>query len=123
MPTHHGVDQHGVDDALAGGYRANGPDELGPVTDPVLEEIGQPARPVTEQLARVGLLGMREEHYDACPWPRAAGLSSGANSRELYLSVSAVEKHITSIFAKLGLLEQASTHRRVATVLTFLTER
>jgi len=53
----------------------------------------------------------------------AGGLSNGAISRDLYLSVSAVEKHITAIFTKLGLLEQASTHRRVAAVLAFLTER
>lgn len=53
----------------------------------------------------------------------ASGLSNGAISSDLYLSVSAVEKHITSIFAKLGLLDQVSTHRRVAAVLAFLAER
>ncbi|MFP5331823.1 MAG: DNA-binding response regulator, partial [Acidimicrobiia bacterium] len=38
-----------------------------------------------------------------------------------FISQSAVEKHINSIFAKLGLSPDASeTHRRVAAVLAFL---
>lgn len=50
----------------------------------------------------------------------AAGRSNAAIAAELYFSLSAVEKHITSIFTKLGLTEEASRHRRVAAVLTFL---
>lgn len=50
----------------------------------------------------------------------AAGRSNPAIATALYLSVSAVEKHITSIFAKLGLTEEPSVHRRVAAVLAHL---
>lgn len=50
----------------------------------------------------------------------AAGRSNSAIAAELYLSVSAVEKHITSIFGKLGLTEESRDHRRVAAVLAFL---
>jgi DNA-binding NarL/FixJ family response regulator len=51
----------------------------------------------------------------------AEGLSNGAISETLFVSGSAVEKHINSIFAKLGLgPEQTETHRRVAAVITFL---
>jgi DNA-binding NarL/FixJ family response regulator len=53
----------------------------------------------------------------------AAGRSNSAIAGTLYLSLSAVEKHITGIFAKLGVSEEASSHRRVAAVLTFLAER
>ena len=52
----------------------------------------------------------------------ATGRSNPAIGRALYLSVSAVEKHITAIFAKLGLSEEPAVHRRVAAVLTFLSE-
>lgn len=50
----------------------------------------------------------------------AAGLSNSSIAGELHLSVSAVEKNINAIFTKLGLLEEQSTHRRVAAVLTWL---
>ncbi|MDJ1370499.1 DNA-binding response regulator [Gulosibacter molinativorax] len=51
----------------------------------------------------------------------AAGASNAAIARELYLSPSAVAKHINAIFAKLGLSPAAEeTHRRVAAVLAFL---
>ncbi|HET8559801.1 MAG TPA: response regulator transcription factor [Marmoricola sp.] len=53
----------------------------------------------------------------------ATGLSNPAIAATLHLSVSAVEKHISAIFAKLGLVEETSTHRRVAAVLTLLGER
>jgi DNA-binding NarL/FixJ family response regulator len=52
----------------------------------------------------------------------AAGRSNRAIAAGLYLSVSAVEKHITSIFGKLGLSEESRDHRRVAAVLAFLGE-
>ncbi len=52
----------------------------------------------------------------------AGGLSNPAIGAALHLSVSAVEKHVSSIFTKLGLVEEA-THRRVAAVLAFLDGR
>lgn len=53
----------------------------------------------------------------------ASGLSNGAIAAALFLSISAVEKHISAIFAKLGLVEETATHRRVAAVLTLLGAR
>jgi DNA-binding NarL/FixJ family response regulator len=53
----------------------------------------------------------------------AAGRSNTAIGEALYLSVSAVEKHISAIFTKLGLAEERSSHRRVAAVLAFLADR
>ncbi len=51
----------------------------------------------------------------------AEGRSNAAISEALFISNSAVEKHINSIFAKLGLSPgESETHRRVAAVLTFL---
>lgn len=50
----------------------------------------------------------------------ASGRSNSAIARELHLSDSAVEKHVTSIFSKMGLAEEPEVHRRVAAVLAFL---
>jgi DNA-binding NarL/FixJ family response regulator len=51
----------------------------------------------------------------------AQGKSNTAISGSLYISPSAVEKHINAIFAKLTLsAEDGAQHRRVAAVLTFL---
>ncbi len=50
----------------------------------------------------------------------AQGRTNPAIARALSLSESAGEKYATSIFSKLGLSEEAATHRRVAAVLTFL---
>ena len=51
----------------------------------------------------------------------AEGRSNAAISEKLFISNSAVEKHINSILAKLGLSpEDSETHRRVAAVLAFL---
>jgi len=51
----------------------------------------------------------------------AQGKSNAAISDSLYISPSAVEKHINSIFGKLTLsAEDGAHHRRVAAVLTFL---
>lgn len=54
----------------------------------------------------------------------AEGRSNAAISDALFISGSAVEKHINSIFAKLGLSpSESETHRRVAAVLAFLQSR
>jgi DNA-binding NarL/FixJ family response regulator len=51
----------------------------------------------------------------------AEGRSNAAIAETLFISNSAVEKHINSIFAKLGLSPgESETHRRVAAVLAFL---
>ena len=50
----------------------------------------------------------------------AQGLSNMAIGKHLFLSAGTVEKHISAIFAKLGLSEDAETHRRVQAVLAYL---
>ena len=50
----------------------------------------------------------------------AEGHSNPAIAANLHIGLGAVEKHITSIFAKLGLEETGSAHRRVLAVLAWL---
>jgi DNA-binding NarL/FixJ family response regulator len=51
----------------------------------------------------------------------ASGKSNTAIGRELVISDGAVEKHVRSIFAKLGLhADDSDQHRRVRAVLTYL---
>jgi DNA-binding NarL/FixJ family response regulator len=50
----------------------------------------------------------------------AEGRSNQAISERLFITLRAVEKHVTSIFSKLGLPAAAQDHRRVLAVLAFL---
>jgi DNA-binding NarL/FixJ family response regulator len=50
----------------------------------------------------------------------AEGRSNQAIAAELVVTERAVEKHVTSIFGKLGLTPASGDHRRVLAVLTFL---
>jgi DNA-binding NarL/FixJ family response regulator len=50
----------------------------------------------------------------------AEGRSNAGIADALVLTVGAIEKHIASIFSKLGLPPSESNHRRVLAVLTFL---
>lgn len=50
----------------------------------------------------------------------AEGRSNSAIAAELVVSDGAVEKHVSSIFSKLGLLPAETDHRRVLAVLRFL---
>jgi DNA-binding NarL/FixJ family response regulator len=68
------------------------------------------ARPIDELTAReVDVLGLMAE-----------GLSNEGVAERLVVTVSAVERHITSMFHKLGLSEHRQSHRRVQAVLTYL---
>jgi DNA-binding NarL/FixJ family response regulator len=53
----------------------------------------------------------------------AQGKSNSAVAKSLFLSVRAVEKHINSLFSKLGLSEEEDVHRRVKAVLLYLSDR
>jgi DNA-binding NarL/FixJ family response regulator len=50
----------------------------------------------------------------------AEGRSNAAIGRLLFLSPKTVETHVSRVFSKLGLHEQADDHRRVLAVLAFL---
>jgi DNA-binding NarL/FixJ family response regulator len=52
----------------------------------------------------------------------ATGKNNAAIAASLFLSERAVEKHINSLFGKLGLSNEPQVHRRVMAVLTFLRE-
>ncbi|HEY7007991.1 MAG TPA: response regulator transcription factor [Jatrophihabitantaceae bacterium] len=50
----------------------------------------------------------------------ATGLNNATIARKLHLSERAIEKHISAVFQKLGLVEETETNRRVMAVLAFL---
>ncbi len=50
----------------------------------------------------------------------AEGRSNAGIAHELVVTVAAVERHVTSIFDKLGLHASPEAHRRVLAVLTYL---
>lgn len=90
------------------------------VIDPtVVEELLNRRRPGTARL--LDTLTPRESEVLA---KMAEGLSNTGISETLFISGSAVEKHINAILTKLGLgPDQTETHRRVAAVLAFLRNR
>ena len=52
----------------------------------------------------------------------AQGKNNASIAKSLFLTERAVEKHINSLFHKLGLSEETDVHRRVMAVLAFLRE-
>jgi DNA-binding NarL/FixJ family response regulator len=50
----------------------------------------------------------------------AEGLSNQGIADNLVVTVAAIERHVTSIFVKLGLRPTSEDHRRVLAVLTYL---
>jgi DNA-binding NarL/FixJ family response regulator len=50
----------------------------------------------------------------------AEGRSNQAIAERLFVTLRAVEKHVTSIFTKLGLPASTDDHRRVLAVLAYL---
>lgn len=67
--------------------------------------------------ARLDTLTPREREVLAL---MAEGRSNSAIAEQLVVSEGAVEKHVSNIFAKLGLPASESDHRRVLAVLTYL---
>lgn len=53
----------------------------------------------------------------------AEGRSNSAIAQRLYVSEAAVAKHVTSVYTKLDLGQDADDHRRVLAALTFLRSR
>jgi DNA-binding NarL/FixJ family response regulator len=50
----------------------------------------------------------------------ATGRSNAATAKTLYMSERAVEKHVGSVFQKLGLVNESDVNRRVMAVLAYL---
>ncbi len=88
----------------------------GSVLDPRVVE-GLLARKAMDARSPLRLLTEREY---AVLQEMAAGRSNAATSKALFMSERAVEKHISSIFSKLGLSGESDVNRRVMAVLTFL---
>ncbi len=91
----------------------------GSVIDPQVVEVlvsanRKPARSDVERLTPRELEVLSE---------MATGKSNAAIAATLVLSERAVEKHINSIFSKLGLSEERDVNRRVKAVLMWLAER
>lgn len=65
------------------------------------------------------LLGLTEREQEVLQ-ELATGRSNAAVAKALFMSERAVEKHVGSVFSKLGLAHEADVNRRVMAVLTFL---
>jgi DNA-binding NarL/FixJ family response regulator len=90
----------------------------GSVLDPKVVE-GLVARQEREARSPLAHLTDREREVLAL---MAEGKNNAAIASSLFLTERAVEKHINSLFHKLGLSEEPNVHRRVKAVLTFLRE-
>jgi len=65
------------------------------------------------------LSGVTEREHEVLQ-AMATGLSNGAIAKTLFMSERAVEKHIGSVFQKLGVVNESDVNRRVRAVLAFL---
>jgi DNA-binding NarL/FixJ family response regulator len=90
----------------------------GSVLDPKVVE-GLVARKDRQAQSGLGELTEREREVLA---QMAQGKNNAAIAKALFLTERAVEKHINSLFHKLGLSEETDVHRRVMAVLAFLKE-
>ena len=90
----------------------------GSVLDPKVVE-GLVSR--RERVAR-SPLGQLTEREQEVLTHMAQGQNNAAIAKAMFLTERAVEKHINSLFHKLGLTEETDVHRRVMAVLAFLRE-
>jgi DNA-binding NarL/FixJ family response regulator len=72
------------------------------------------------QRSRVADLSRREQEVLSV---MALGRSNRGIARDLLVSEGAVEKHVASIFSKLGLTPSPADHRRVLAVVAYLSDR
>ena len=82
-----------------------------------------------EVVAQLLARARRHPHDELTPRERevlasmAEGLSNAGIAQRLVITEGAVEKHVTSIFTKLGLEPAETDHRRVLAVLRYLEDR
>ncbi|PRY48986.1 LuxR family two component transcriptional regulator [Geodermatophilus tzadiensis] len=88
----------------------------GSALDPRVVE-GLVARRATEARSPLAVLTEREHEVLQA---MATGRNNTAIAKSLFMSERAVEKHIGSVFQKLGVAEEQDVNRRVVAVLTFL---
>lgn len=88
----------------------------GSALDPLVVE-GLMARKAGEQESR--LLGLTEKERSVLE-SMATGRNNATIAKTLYMSERAVEKHISSVFQKLGLVEEQELNRRVMAVLAYV---
>jgi DNA-binding NarL/FixJ family response regulator len=91
----------------------------GSVIDPVVVEALVASRVARSSSALDRLTPREREVLEQM----AQGRNNAGIAQALYLSERAVEKHINSLFSKLGLGEETDVHRRVKAVLLFLSEQ
>jgi DNA-binding NarL/FixJ family response regulator len=90
----------------------------GSVLDPKVVEALVAAK---ERMAHSPLAQLTEREREVLE-NMAQGRNNAAIAKALFLTERAVEKHINSLFHKLGLTEEPDVHRRVMAVLAFLRE-
>lgn len=91
----------------------------GSALDPTVVE-GLLARKARE--ADSSLLGLTSREHEVLQ-ELAVGRSNSATAKVLFMSERAVEKHVGSVFQKLGLAQETEMNRRVLAVLAFLDAR
>jgi DNA-binding NarL/FixJ family response regulator len=90
----------------------------GSVLDPKVVEALVSAK---DRMAHSPLLKLTDREREVLE-NMAQGKNNAAIAKSLFLTERAVEKHINSLFHKLGLTEETDVHRRVMAVLAFLRE-
>jgi DNA-binding NarL/FixJ family response regulator len=90
----------------------------GSVLDPKVVEVLVSAKDRMAHSPLAKLTGREREVLEHM----AQGQNNASIAKSLFLTERAVEKHINSLFHKLGLSEETDVHRRVMAVLAFLRE-
>ena len=90
----------------------------GSVLDPKVVEALVSAK---EKMAHSPLASVTDREREVLEL-MAQGKNNASIAKALFLTERAVEKHINSLFHKLGLTEEPDVHRRVMAVLAFLRE-
>jgi DNA-binding NarL/FixJ family response regulator len=88
----------------------------GSALDPKVVEALMARRSVDERSPLLGLTDREREVLQEM----AGGHNNATIAKKLFMSERAVEKHIGSVFQKLGLAEEGQINRRVTAVLRFL---